>query len=122
MRLLSTALPAHDIKPRLKDLLTLGSGNHFLEVQEVDQVYDRRAAEAYNLFEGQLTVLIHTGSRGFGHQIRDDFLKEMGPEVRDLGIELPDRQLACAPLHSDIGNRYFQAMACAADYAWANRY
>lgn len=103
------------------ELGTLGSGNHFLEIQEVEQIYDRRVAQAYNLFEGQLTVLIHTGSRGFGHQICDDFLKEMGPRVKDLGIELPDRQLACAPIHSDIGNRYFQAMACAANYAWANR-
>jgi tRNA-splicing ligase RtcB len=103
------------------ELGTLGSGNHFLEVQEVQEIYDQRTAQVYHLFEGQLTVLIHTGSRGFGHQICDDFLKEMGTKVTELGIELPDRQLACAPLASDIGRRYLSAMACAANYAWANR-
>jgi len=103
------------------ELGTLGSGNHFLEVQEVEEIYDQRAARVYNLFEGQLTVLIHTGSRGFGHQICDDFLKEMGTKVRELDIDLPDRQLACAYLHSEIGRRYLSAMACAANYAWTNR-
>ena len=103
------------------ELGTLGSGNHFLEVQEVQEIYDQRIANVYNLFEGQLTVLIHSDSRGFGHQICDDFLKEMGPQVRELGFALPDRQLACAPLKSDIGRRYLSAMACAANYAWANR-
>ncbi|MBW2077939.1 MAG: RtcB family protein [Deltaproteobacteria bacterium] len=103
------------------ELGTLGSGNHFLEVQEVQEIYDQRIADVYNLFEGQLTVLIHSGSRGFGHQICDDFLKQMGTQVREMGIELPDRQLACAPLKSDMGKRYISAMACAANYAWANR-
>jgi tRNA-splicing ligase RtcB len=103
------------------ELGTLGSGNHFIEVQAVEEIYDQRAAHVYNLSEGQLTVLIHTGSRGFGHQICDDFLKQMGTQVSQLGIELPDRQLACAPLRSDIGRRYLSAMACAANYAWANR-
>jgi tRNA-splicing ligase RtcB len=103
------------------ELGTLGSGNHFLELQAVDAIYDTRIANVFGLFEGQLTVLIHSGSRGFGHQICDDFLKEMGTHVRELGIELPDRQLACAPIKSDIGRRYLSAMACAANYAWANR-
>ncbi len=103
------------------ELGTLGSGNHFLEVQEVQEIYDQRVANVYNLFEGQLTVLIHSGSRGFGHQICDDFLKQMGTHVRELGFALPDRQLACAPIRSDIGRRYLSAMACAANYAWANR-
>jgi tRNA-splicing ligase RtcB len=103
------------------ELGTLGSGNHFLEVQEVQEIYDRRVAQVFNLFEGQLTVLIHTGSRGFGHQICDDFLKEMGTRVSQWGIELPDRQLACAPLKSELAGRYLSAMACAANYAWANR-
>jgi tRNA-splicing ligase RtcB len=103
------------------ELGTLGSGNHFLEVQEVQEIYDQRVADVYHLFEGQLTVLIHTGSRGFGHQICDDFLKQMGTHVRELGFALPDRQLACAPIKSDIGRRYLSAMACAANYAWANR-
>jgi tRNA-splicing ligase RtcB len=103
------------------ELGTLGSGNHFLEIQVVEEIYDTKIADVFNLFEGQLTVLIHSGSRGFGHQICDDFLKGMGAHVRELGISLPDRQLACAPITSDIGRRYFAAMACAANYAWANR-
>ncbi|MFW6115367.1 MAG: RtcB family protein, partial [Thermodesulfobacteriota bacterium] len=104
------------------ELGTLGAGNHFLEVQEVEEIYDQHAAQVYNLFEGQLTVLIHTGSRGFGHQICDDFLKEMGTKVRELDIDLPDRQLACAYLNSEIGRKYLSAMACAANYAWTNRH
>jgi tRNA-splicing ligase RtcB len=103
------------------ELGTLGSGNHFLEIQVVDEIYDTKTANVYNLFEGQLTVLIHTGSRGFGHQICDDFLKEMGPHARESGFVLPDRQLACAYITSDMGKRYLSGMACAANYAWANR-
>jgi tRNA-splicing ligase RtcB len=103
------------------ELGTLGSGNHFLEIQAVDEIYDRKAAHAFNLFEGQLTVLIHSGSRGFGHQICDDFLKQMGAHVGELGFDLPDRQLACAAVTSDMGKRYLSGMACAANYAWANR-
>jgi len=102
---------------------TLGSGNHFVEIQVVDQIFDREKARQYHLFEGQVTVFIHTGSRGFGHQICDDFLKEMSRSAfrgRPL-VELPDRQLACAPLTSDLARRYLAAMACAANYAWANR-
>ncbi len=100
---------------------TLGSGNHFLEIQVVDEIYDQQSASIFDLFEGQLTVLIHSGSRGFGHQICDDFLKGMGTQVRDSGFDLPDRQLACAYVKSDMGKRYLSAMACAANYAWANR-
>jgi len=100
---------------------TLGSGNHFLEIQVVDEIYEQEIADVFNLFEGQLTVLIHSGSRGFGHQICDDFLKEMGTHVRDSGFNLPDRQLACAYIKSDLGKRYLSGMACAANYAWANR-
>jgi tRNA-splicing ligase RtcB len=103
------------------ELGTLGSGNHFLEIQTVEEIYDNKIANVFNLFEGQLTVLIHTGSRGFGHQICDDFLKEMGTRVREAGFDLPDRQLACAYINSEIGRRYLSAMACAANYAWANR-
>lgn len=103
------------------ELGTLGSGNHFLEIQTVDEIYDQDKARAFNLFEGQLTVLIHSGSRGFGHQICDDFLKEMGTKVKEAGFDLPDRQLACAYVTSDAGKRYLSAMACAANYAWANR-
>jgi len=100
---------------------TLGSGNHFLEIQVVDEIFDQKIASVFNLFEGQLAVLIHTGSRGFGHQICDDFLKEMGPQVKESGFNLPDRQLACAYIKSDMGKRYLSGMACAANYAWANR-
>lgn len=103
------------------ELGTLGSGNHFLEIQTVDEIYDQDRARAFNLFEGQLTVLIHTGSRGFGHQICDDFLKEMATKVKGAGFDLPDRQLACAYVTSELGKRYLSAMACAANYAWANR-
>ncbi|MFP3929055.1 MAG: RtcB family protein [Desulfobacteraceae bacterium] len=100
---------------------TLGSGNHFVELQAVDKIFDQDIARAFGLREGLFTVLIHTGSRGFGHQICDDFLKEMTKNMSSLGIELPDRQLACAPLESSLGRRYLAAMACAANYAWANR-
>jgi tRNA-splicing ligase RtcB len=111
------------VKRGKNQLGTLGSGNHFLEIQVVDQIYDQEKARAYNLFEGQVTILIHTGSRGFGHQICDDFLKEMTKSAFNgkQPFELPDRQLACALLKSDQGRRYLAAMACAANYAWANR-
>lgn len=101
---------------------TLGSGNHFLEIQVVDEVYDAEIAQAFGIEEkGQILVLIHTGSRGFGHQVCDDYLKTMGTAVRNYGIDLPDRQLACAPVNSPEGQSYLAAMACAANYAWANR-
>jgi tRNA-splicing ligase RtcB (3'-phosphate/5'-hydroxy nucleic acid ligase) len=100
---------------------TLGSGNHFLEVQVVERVYDERLAAMFNLAEGQVTVFIHTGSRGFGHQVCDDFLKEMGRDAHLKDLQLPDRQLAYAPLNSELGRRYLSAMACAANFAWANR-
>ncbi len=109
------------IKRGHDQLGTLGSGNHFLEVQMVEEIYDQRIAQAYNLFKGQVTVFIHSGSRGFGHQICDDFLKEMARYVARENLDLPDRQLACAKIRSDLGKRYWSAMACAANYAWANR-
>jgi tRNA-splicing ligase RtcB (3'-phosphate/5'-hydroxy nucleic acid ligase) len=109
------------VKRGLDQLGTLGSGNHFLEVQVVDHIFDEKVARMFNLHEGQITVFIHSGSRGFGHQICDDFLKEMGREAHINNLQLPDRQLACAPIKSDPGRRYLSAMACAANYAWANR-
>ncbi len=109
------------IKRGKNQLGTLGSGNHFLEIQVVEQIYDTEKAIVFGLFEGQVTVFIHTGSRGFGHQICDDFLKEMNKTVLEEPFQLPDRQLACARLKSDHGRRYLAAMACAANYAWANR-
>jgi len=102
----------------LDQLGTLGSGNHFLEVGEVAEIYDEKVAERFGLSLGQVTILIHSGSRGFGHQICDDFLKLMS---RAQEFSLPDRQLACARIHSDLGRNYLSAMACAANYAWANR-
>ena len=100
---------------------TLGSGNHFLEVQYVDKIYDREAAAAFGLEEGQVTVMVHCGSRGAGHQICTDHLKELSQAVKKYGIEIPDKQLACAPAQSREAQNYFKAMLCAANYAWANR-
>ena len=104
-----------------KQLGTLGSGNHFLEVGVVDEVFDKKVAQAFGLFQGQVTLLLHSGSRGFGYQVCDDFIKQMNQHVMKIGRHLPDRQLACAMIQSDQGQRYFNAMACAANYAWANR-
>ncbi len=100
---------------------TLGSGNHFLELQEVDAVFDAGAAEAFGLFEGQLVVLIHTGSRGCGYQICADALKIMQQARSRYRIALPDRQLACAPLDSPEGKDYLAAMCAGSNYARANR-
>lgn len=105
----------------MPQLGTLGAGNHFLEVQVVDEIYDATAAAALGLVLGGVTVMIHTGSRGLGYQICDDNVREMGAAARKYGIELVDRQLACAPVDSPEGRRYFGAMVCAANYAWANR-
>ncbi|MEZ4600934.1 MAG: RtcB family protein [Syntrophotaleaceae bacterium] len=100
---------------------TLGSGNHFIEVQMVEEVLDTSAAEALGLFPGQITVTIHTGSRGLGYQVCDDYLRLMLQASRKYGIELPDKQLCAAPLTSPEGRQYLAAMACAANYAFANR-
>jgi tRNA-splicing ligase RtcB (3'-phosphate/5'-hydroxy nucleic acid ligase) len=100
---------------------TLGSGNHFLELQRVEALYDADAAAAFGLRVGELTVLIHSGSRGLGHQVCTDFVKRMDAGLADYGIELPDRQLSCAPLDSAAGRDYIRAMAAAANFAWANR-
>ncbi len=100
---------------------TLGSGNHFLEVQVVDQIYDLKAAERFGLFEGQVTLMIHSGSRGFGYQICDDFLAIMKQTLTKYEIKIPDIQLACAPVYSPEGKKYLGAMRAAANYAWANR-
>jgi len=100
---------------------TLGSGNHFLELQVVERVMDEDAASAYGLEEGALTVLIHSGSRGLGHQVCTDYVRRMDGELAEHGIELPDRQLSCAPLGADSARGYLAAMAAAANFAWANR-
>ncbi len=100
---------------------TIGSGNHFVEVQVVDEVFDPAAAAAYGLRQGQLTVLIHTGSRGLGHQVCTDYVRQMDQAMPRYGIHLPDRQLACVPFASPEGEAYFGAMCAAANFAWANR-
>jgi tRNA-splicing ligase RtcB len=100
---------------------TLGSGNHFLELQRVEAIYEPQAADAFGLRVGQLTVLIHSGSRGLGHQVCTDFVKRMDARLGHYGIELPDRQLSCAPIASPEGQDYLRAMAAAANFAWANR-
>ncbi|MBM3166079.1 MAG: RtcB family protein, partial [Chloroflexi bacterium] len=101
---------------------TLGSGNHFLEVQIVREIYNETAARAMGVERiGQVLLLIHTGSRGLGHQVCDDYLRIMEQAVQRYNIHLPDRQLACAPVESNEGKDYLAAMACAANYAWANR-
>ena len=100
---------------------TLGSGNHFVELQRVDEVHDRAAARDLGLTEGQVTVLIHSGSRGLGHQVCTDFVKRFDAASGRYGIRLPDRQLSCAPASSEEGRSYLAAMAAAANFAWANR-
>ncbi len=105
----------------LNQLGTLGSGNHFLEIQKVDQVFDDSVAEAFGLLEGGITFMIHSGSRGLGYQICDDYLKVMSHAASKYHFSLPDRQLACAPITSPEGKNYIAAMACAANFAWANR-
>ncbi len=100
---------------------SLGSGNHFLEVQAVEQVRDGEAARAFRLWPGQVCVMIHTGSRGLGHQVCADHVAAMGPAMARYGIAVPDRQLACAPVASPEGAAYLAAMAAAANYARANR-
>jgi len=100
---------------------TLGSGNHFLELQVVEEIYDQHTANVFGLWEGQFVIFIHSGSRGFGYQVCEDSLKEMNRGIGSLGFELPDRQLACAYIDSNAGRRYISAMAAAANYGWANR-
>ncbi len=100
---------------------TLGSGNHFIEIQEVTDVYDEAVARTFGLWQGQLVVSIHSGSRGLGHQVCSDYVRSLQSAVQKYGIRLPDRELVCAPFHSPEGKAYFGAMASAANYAWANR-
>jgi tRNA-splicing ligase RtcB len=100
---------------------TLGSGNHFLEVQVIDEVYDEAAAAVFGLEAGQVTMMLHSGSRGLGYQICDEYSKSFIRCLAKYSIDVPDRQLACAPVNSDEGKAYLGAMKCAANYAWANR-
>ena len=100
---------------------SLGSGNHFLEIQRVDEVFDPALARSFGLVPGRVTVMVHCGSRGLGHQVCDDFLKTLSRSVSRYGIRIPDRQLSCAPLDSDEGKAYLSAMKAAANFAMANR-
>lgn len=110
------------IERGMPQLGTLGSGNHFLEVQVVREIYNPRIAKVLGIEHvGQITVMVHTGSRGFGHQVCDDYLDVMDMAVRKYGIWLPDRQLACAPFKSPEGQNYFAGMCCAVNFAFANR-
>lgn len=105
----------------LNQVGTLGSGNHFLELEMVTDIYDAHAAEVLGLFPGQIVMMIHCGSRGLGHQVCEDHLRVLNQATRKYGIKLPDRQLACAPIQSEEGQQYLGAMAAAANFAWANR-
>ena len=105
----------------LKQVGTLGSGNHFVEIGRVEEIYLPKVAETMGVFLGQVAVLIHTGSRGLGYQICEDSLKVMNRVMSNYEITLPDRQLACAPIQSPEGQDYLAAMAAAANYAWSNR-
>ena len=115
-----------DVSPRAKkrgipQLGTLGAGNHFIEVDIVDQIFDSEAARVMGIEEGCLAVQIHCGSRGFGHQVCTDYVKDFQGAVQRYGIKLPDRELVCAPMDSPEGKAYLSAMRCAANYAFANR-
>jgi len=100
---------------------SLGAGNHFLEIDVVEEIYDPEVAEPFRLWEGQIAVQIHCGSRGFGHQVCDDYVKQLQPAVRKYNLQLPDRELVCAPIDSPEGRAYYGAMACAVNYAFVNR-
>jgi tRNA-splicing ligase RtcB len=111
-------------KPRKRGLPqvgTLGSGNHFLEVQYVERIFEPEIAERFGLFQDQVVVLAHSGSRGFGHQVCTDYLRDMDPAMHRYKLELPDRQLACVPANSPEGQAYLGAMRASANFAWANR-
>lgn len=101
---------------------TLGSGNHFLEIQKVEEIFDEKVAKTFGLFKDQIVLMIHTGSRGLGHQVCTDYLRTMIPAMYRYKIKVPDREFACVPFDSPEGQTYFAAMAAAANYAWSNRY
>ena len=101
---------------------TLGSGNHFCEIQKVSEIFDEEAAKVFGLFKGQIVLMIHTGSRGLGHQNCTDYLRIVMPTYSKYGIKLPDRELACVPFNSSEGQRFFKAMSAACNFAWANRH
>lgn len=115
------AVSDHAKKRGLDQVGTMGAGNHFVEIDRIDEIYDETVAAAFGLRLNQVVILIHTGSRGLGHQVATDYIKRMVKKLPEYGIELPDRELACAPLSSPEGSAYFKAMCAAANFAWANR-
>ena len=115
-------LSEHAKKRGSDQLGTLGSGNHFLEVQHIDEIFDQEVANAFGLSKGLVTIMIHCGSRGLGHQTCTDYVRKMIPRIEEFGITLPDRELVCAPFKSDIAQDYFEAMQAASNFAWANRH
>jgi len=117
----SALISDHAKKRGSSQLGSLGSGNHFIELQKVSKIADEKAAKAFGLFEGQLVIMIHTGSRGCGHQVCSDYLRTMEKAIKKYNMQLPDRELACAPIGSVEGKEYFKAMCGAANFAWANR-
>jgi tRNA-splicing ligase RtcB len=109
-------------KDRGRDQLgTIGAGNHFVEIQRVDKIFDSKVAARLGLYENQICIMVHCGSRGLGHQAATDYIQLMLKSLSKYGISLPDNQLACAPFNSPEGKKYFAAMAAAANFAWANR-
>ena len=116
-----TAVSDRAKKRGLPQVGTLGSGNHFLEIQYVERIFEPEIAQALGLHENEVVVLIHSGSRGLGHQVCTDYLRDMDEGMRRYGINVPDRQLACVPVHSKEGQSYLGAMRAAANFAWANR-
>lgn len=108
-------------KRGMPQLGSLGSGNHFLEMQVIDEIYDEKTAEGFGLKEGQICFMMHTGSRGCGHQICSDYIQTMEGSYKKYNIKIPDRELVCAPIHSREGEDYFKAMSAGANFAWANR-
>jgi tRNA-splicing ligase RtcB len=115
------AVSAHARRRQRDEMGTLGSGNHYLEVQIVSEIFDKKIANVFAIAEGDVVVSIHCGSRGLGHQIGTEYLKEMAQSAAGLGIALPDRELACAPIHSPLAQRYLGAMRSAINCALANR-
>jgi len=113
---------SHHAKSRGRDQAgTLGSGNHFLEIQRVETIFDEATAKAFGLFQDQVVVMVHTGSRGLGHQIATDYIREFMRVMDKYKIRIPDREFACAPFRSPEGEQYYAAMAAGANFAWANR-
>ena len=109
-------------KSRGRDQIgTLGSGNHFLEIQKVGEIFDEKTAEVFGLFKDRIAIMIHTGSRGLGHQVATDYIQLMMRSMPKYNIQLPDRELACVPSTSAEGQKYFRAMSAAANFAWSNR-